>query len=67
VILTRLKEYADTRMKLPPEMYGESPVRWVIDLDVNGALLGFISRGGDSKATMRGLPMTVPGQVLKFL
>ena len=62
MILTRLKEYADTRMKLPPEMYGESPVRWVLDLDANGSLLGFISRGGDSKANMRGLPMTVPQQ-----
>lgn len=62
MILTRLKEYADTRMKLSPEMYGEAPVRWVIDLSANGSLLGFISRGGDSKVNMRGLPMTVPQQ-----
>ena len=62
MILARLKEYADTRMKLPPEMYGESPVRWIIDLNADGSLLGFVSRGGDNKASMRGLPMTVPQQ-----
>lgn len=60
MILTRLKEYADTRMKLPPEMYGESPVRWVIDLDANGSLLDFVSQGGTSKADARGKRQLVP-------
>jgi CRISPR-associated protein Csd1 len=60
VILTRLKEYADTRMKLPPEMYGEAPVRWIIELDPNGALLGFIPQGGDTKASARGERRLVP-------
>ncbi len=60
MILTRLKEYADTRMKLPPEMYGESPVRWVVELDPNGALLGFIPQGGDTKANARGVRRLVP-------
>ncbi|MEN9226128.1 MAG: type I-C CRISPR-associated protein Cas8c/Csd1 [Thermostichus sp. DRC_bins_24] len=60
MILTKLKEFADTRLNLPPEMYGETPVRWVIDLDPQGSLLGFIPQGGDSKATQRGIPKTVP-------
>jgi len=60
VILSRLKEYADTRMKLPPEMYGEAPVRWIIELDPNGALLGFIPQGGDTKANARGERRLVP-------
>ncbi len=60
MILTRLKEYADTRMKLPPEMYGEAPVRWIIELDPNGALLGFIPQGGDTKASARGERRLVP-------
>ena len=60
MILTRLKEYADTRMKLPPEMYGDSPVRWIIDLDADGSLLGFVSQGGTSKADARGKRQLVP-------
>lgn len=60
MILARLKEYADTRMELPPEMYGETPVRWLIDLTPDGELLGFVPRGGDTKANARGVPMTVP-------
>lgn len=60
MILTRLKEYADTRMKLPPEMYGEAPVRWIIELDPNGALLGFIPQGGDTKANARGVRRLIP-------
>lgn len=60
MILTRLKEYADTRMELPPEMYGETPVRWVIDLDASGSLLDFVSQGGTSKADARGKRQLVP-------
>jgi CRISPR-associated protein Csd1 len=60
VILTRLKEYADTRMELPPEMYGHSPVRWIVELDSNGTLLGFIAQGGNTKADARGERRLVP-------
>lgn len=60
MILARLKEYADTRMELPPEMYGESPVRWIIDLDATGKLLDFVSQGGTSKADARGKRQLVP-------
>jgi len=60
MILTKLKEFAETRLDLPPEMYGSTKVRWLIDLDEVGTLLGFVPQGGDSKATQRGIPMVVP-------
>lgn len=60
MILTQLKEYADTQMSLPPAMYGQSLIRWLIDLDYDGKLVSFIPLGGDSKQTKRGKPMLVP-------
>lgn len=61
MILKRLVEYADSRMKLPPPMYGEMPVRWLIDIRSDGTLEGFVSsQGGDGKAGKRGRAMTVP-------
>jgi CRISPR-associated protein Csd1 len=60
VILKRLVEYADSRMTLPPPMYGEAPVRWFVELDPDGSLLGFSPRGGDTKANRRGEPLMVP-------
>ena len=33
MILTKLKEFAETRLDLPPEMYGETKIRWLIDLN----------------------------------
>lgn len=46
MILTRLVEYADSRMELPPVMYGLSPVRWTLVLEPDGKLSGFVSRAG---------------------
>ncbi len=60
MILSRLKEYADTRMDLPPAMYGETPVRWFVDIGADGTLEGFTSRGGDTKANRRGEILRVP-------
>lgn len=60
MILSRLKEYADTRMDLPPAMYGETPVRWFVDIGSDGTLEGFTSRGGDTKAKRRGEVLRVP-------
>jgi CRISPR-associated protein Csd1 len=60
MILTRLKEYADNRMSLPPEMYGTTSVRWMVDLDTDGTLIGFISLGGDTKANKYGNQMITP-------
>lgn len=36
MLLQRLKEYADTRMSLPPRLYSPTQVRYMIDLDSTG-------------------------------
>src|SRR5262245_50280381 len=38
MLLQRLNEYAD-RLDLPPMLYSESPVRYIIELDRTGRLL----------------------------
>jgi CRISPR-associated protein Csd1 len=61
MILTKLKEYAETQMTLPPSMYAEVPVRWLINLNPDGTLRGdFTPRGGNTKADKRGEPMVTP-------
>lgn len=60
MILRRLVEYADNRMQLPPPMYGETPIRWLIDLAPDGTPEGFAPLGGDTKANRRGENMLVP-------
>lgn len=62
MILQRLLEYADSRMDLPPVMYGEAPVRWTIVLKPDGGISGVISRGG-GKENRRGENMLVPSVV----
>jgi CRISPR-associated protein Csd1 len=62
VILTRLVEYADSRMELPPVMYGLAPVRWTLVLEPDGRLSGVVSRGG-GKENRRGEEMLVPSVV----
>lgn len=60
MILRRLVEYADTRMELPPVMYGQVPVRWFIDLAISGELKGFILRVGDNNRNKQGGILQVP-------
>lgn len=60
MILTKLKEYAETQMTLPPAMYAEVPVRWLINLNSDGTLRDFTPRGGNTKADKRGEPMVTP-------
>jgi CRISPR-associated protein Csd1 len=60
VILAKLKEYADTQMDLPPAMYRAQPVRWYINLKVNGEIEGFTLLGGTGKSDKRGLNVVVP-------
>jgi CRISPR-associated protein Csd1 len=60
MILTKLKEYAETQMKLPPSMYAEVPVRWLINLNPDGTLQSFTPRGGNTKADKRGEPIVTP-------
>jgi len=39
MLLKRLKEYADQRMDMPPVLYTETPVRYIIELNTEGRLL----------------------------
>jgi CRISPR-associated protein Csd1 len=39
MLLQRLREYADYRLSLPPTLYSEAPVRYIIELDGQGQLL----------------------------
>jgi CRISPR-associated protein Csd1 len=61
MILTQLKDFAESQMTLPPVMYSEQKIRWLIDLDLEGNLNGkFVPWGGDTKANKRGEPIVVP-------
>jgi CRISPR-associated protein Csd1 len=63
MILTKLKEFAEDkeRMTLPPAMYAELKIRYLVDLNMDGTLKGgFIPLGGDTKANKRGNSYTVP-------
>lgn len=59
MILRRLVEYADTRMDLPPPMYGRTEIRWLISLTSDGELEGFVQQTAGSKK-QTGQTMTVP-------
>src|SRR5581483_9534558 len=48
MLLERLQQYAD-RLDLPPPMYQKTPIRWLIDLDHEGNLLGFVPTTGEGK------------------
>lgn len=39
MLLQKLKEYADKRLKLPPRLYSETPIRYIVELDSTGRLL----------------------------
>jgi CRISPR-associated protein Csd1 len=63
MILTKLNEFAEDkeRMTLPPAMYAELKIRYLVDLNMDGTLKGeFIPLGGDTKANKRGNSYTVP-------
>ncbi|MBI3966164.1 MAG: type I-C CRISPR-associated protein Cas8c/Csd1 [Chloroflexi bacterium] len=40
MLLQRFKEYADQRLALPPTLYREAPVRYIVELDEHGRPLG---------------------------
>lgn len=65
MILARLKEYTDTQIAdLAPTMYRTLPVRWFINLTLEGELDGnFTPLGGTSKTDRRGVNLTVPDLV----
>ena len=61
MLLQRLKEYADKRMKLPPQLYSETAVRYIIELTADGRLLGITDTADPSnKQTKRGQHYLMP-------
>ncbi len=58
MILSKLKDYADQRMTLPPAMYGETKVAWHISLSAEGKFEGFIPL--KTKEAKRGKPTIAP-------
>ncbi len=62
MLLRRLVEYSD-RLKLPPPLYNEGPVRYIIDLDSEGRLLSpqpVDTADPANPRTRRGTPRLVP-------
>lgn len=60
MILNRLVEYADERMDLPPTMYADSTIRWIIRLDSDGRLEGIVPLGDGSSPGKSGKTFRVP-------
>src|SRR5262245_23719190 len=62
MLLQRLSEYAD-RLNLPPALYAEAPVRYIIELDANGRPLSprpVDTADNTSPSTRRGQRRLVP-------
>lgn len=59
MLLQRLVEYSQ-RVSLPPCLYADAPVDWVIDLDANGTPRGMVSQRQDSDKQKRGKLHAVP-------
>ena len=61
MLLQRLKEYADKCMELPPQLYSETAVRYIIELVADGRFVGLIDTldPGNSK-TKRGQTFWMP-------
>ena len=59
MLLEKLCEYAE-RLDLPPTMYVKTAIRWLIDLDVQGNLHGFVATEGRGGKRDRGKEMLAP-------
>lgn len=60
MLLQELRSYTH-RLSMPPTLYAESPVRYIIDLDVDGRFLGMVDTADPaSPATRRGVRRFVP-------
>ncbi len=60
MILAKLKEFADTRLQLPPEMYAPVRVRWLVELDMVGHLTSFTALEGTDRSGKNGELLSVP-------
>ena len=60
MLLRRLTEYS-SRLDLPPTLYNEIPVRYIIELDSSGRYLGLTDTADPSSPrTRRGQPRLAP-------
>jgi CRISPR-associated protein Csd1 len=59
MLLEKLCEYAE-RLDLPPTMYVKTPIRWLIDLDLQGNCYGFVPTEGRGGKRDRGKEMLAP-------
>jgi CRISPR-associated protein Csd1 len=59
MLLQRLVEYSD-RIPSTPVMYQKTHIRWLIELDYEGKLLGFMSTSGAGKGETRGKAFQAP-------
>jgi CRISPR-associated protein Csd1 len=59
MLLEKLCEYAE-RLDLPPTMYIKTAIRWLIDLDLQGNLHGFVATEGRGGKRDRGKEMLAP-------
>lgn len=62
MLLQRLADYATERLDLPPPMYQRQPIRYIIELDRTGRLLGRPIDTADpsSRETRNGTPLLAP-------
>ena len=61
MLLRRLKEYSERLADLPPMLYAESPVRYIIELEQSGRFLGMVDTADPSSpGTRRGQRRLVP-------
>jgi CRISPR-associated protein Csd1 len=59
MLLQKLSEYAE-RLDLPPNMYIKTPIRWLLDLDCEGNLMGFVATEGGGGKRDRGKEFLTP-------
>jgi CRISPR-associated protein Csd1 len=61
MLLQRLREYAEERMHMPPPMYQEQPIRYLIALRPDGSFLGIRDTASKAdKAQTRGIRRLAP-------
>ena len=61
MILTKLKEYAEQQMELPPAMYNQRRIAWLISLTIDGGFEGSICwKDRSHKETKKGREIVAP-------
>lgn len=60
MILTKLYEYATDRMNLPPEMYREVEIHWLVEVDLEGNLQDFTLIAEKTKTGKKGQTYKIP-------